>query len=400
MKKLTLNRLNFQRELTLGLMLLLVLSYLFNNSAQAKSVSNNHVLVKSGRAAIVMKNITNQPQGKSTYKSHVATLKPTSVENRIQKSSTEPNEKIRKASPLYSTNAFGFSVYDASISLLTDNDGDGYFSEFELNFDVDYDNGTTDVYADIYYRKPGGEWLWFYTTNDFQISGNSSSDNYSVISNLTTGFPSDSYEFLIDIYESGIPGIVVTYSSADDVDLSNVPLEDNGYDSTLNNALVLQTLSLNLIDDFDFDGFYTGFNFLIDLDNQSFSRNLYAILYSRDSIDGWHKEHTTDTVMVNVNELVEFSIDGLWNTGYETDYYDFLFEIVDADTGEVVSDFGPEYQALSARKLESANWDQAPDVVVEENYSAGGLDFLFILSLGLLALIRVYSNRKYRLIAV
>lgn len=396
MKKLTLNRRNFQRELFMGLVLMLILSYVSNSTVQAQSVSNNHVLVKSGRPAVTLKDVTNKAKGKSTYSSNVTKLQLKSINNHIQKGTTTSKRKIRKATPLSSTNAFGFSVYDASVTLIMDNDADGYYSEFELNFDVDYDNGTANVYADIYYRTAGGDWLWFYTTNDFQVSGNSSSDSYSVISNLSSDFPSDGYDFLIDIYESGVPGIVVTYSSVDDFDLSNVLLEDNGYDSAVNNALSLQTLSLNLIDDFDFDGFYTGFNLLIDLDNQSFDRNLYAILYSRDSVSGWYKEHTTQTVLVNLNETVEFSIDGLWNTGYETDYYDFLVEIVDADTGEVVVDFGPEYQTLSARKLESANWDQVADVVVVESYSAGSMGWVFYLSIVLLAIIRVYPNRTWK----
>ncbi len=394
MKKLTQKRINLRFDRTLALIFVVLLNYLWGNSVQAKLIANHQVIIKSGRAAVTLKQFAVHPKGKGKYHSMVKTLNRQQKLHNRGKSDLNPKLKHRLLSPETSTNAFGFRVFDASISLITDRDKDNYYSEFELNFDVDYDNGATEVYAEIYYRTDGGDWLWFYTTEDFQINGNTSADSYSVITELTSGFPGNRYDFLIDIYESGVEGIVDTYSSIDDLDLSGILLEDNGYDSPLNNAISLQSLSLNLIDDLDFDGFYTGFNLHINLDNQSFDRNLYAILYSRDSASDWYKEHTTITVKVHFDEQVEFSIDGLWNTGYETDYYDFLVEIVDADSGEVIADFGPEFQALSARKLESADWDDTTDVIVEENGSAGSNDIQLLFALMLLAVVRRSGQKK------
>lgn len=378
MKKICCNIHNFRRGIQFSLLLLGLLSVLASPALLAKQRNNSNILIKSGKAAISLSDRTRQRKGKAQYTSRVSKI---AGKQRLFKQQLQSSANARKLTPVYATNAFGFSVYDATVNLITDNDNDGYFSEFALNIDVDFDGGAAAVYAEIYYRTAGGNWLWFDTTDNFQINGQVSSDSYSVISNLTAGFPSEQYDFLIDIYEVNVPGIVVTYSSVDDVDLANVMLEDAGYDSAVNNDLTLQSLSMNLFGDDDHDGFYYSFNLTAEITNQSFDRNLYAILYSRDSTNDWYKEHTTTTVQVNLNETVEFSIDGTWNTGYPTDYYDFLVEIVDADTGEVLVDFGPEYQVLSQKALESSDWDNSMDVIVG---SSSGGSFNLSLLMGLI----------------
>ena len=354
--------------------------------ANAKSSANENILVKSGLAKIVDKGVLVKRNSKANYNSQVSEVKNLQKVEKVSKN----QQILRKKMPLQSTQAFGFSVYDANVLLLDDRDLDGYYSEFELNFDVDYDNGPATVYAKIYYRTSAGDWIWFYTTDDFDINGNASSDSYSVISTLSTRFPSDEYDFLIDIYEAGVPGIVDTYSSSIDSDLMNVPLEDTGYDSAINQDLNLISLSFNSFGDDDFDGFYYNFNLVARVKNDSFDRRLQAKIYTRDSVSGWSLEHTTASVWVNFNESVKFDVDGLWSTGYASDYYDFLIEVIDVDSGEIVVDYGPEYEVLSQQALESQNLDRPNDVVVvvDEGYSSGSSGLTMILGLLLFSILR------------
>lgn len=376
----------FRKNINGFYLMLLLLINVMSMKAFAQSDTNNNILVKSGKAAVNTKGKLLKREGKRTYSSKI-----------LKNTGSQGNQKsagsgliLRKKTPPQSTQAFGFSVFDADVNLLVDDDFDGYFSEFTLNFDVDYDNGPATVYAKIYYSYQGGDWTWFYTTQDFDINGNASSDTYSLTTTLTSRFPTGDYDFLIDIYESGVSGIVDTYSSDNDFDLANLPLEDIGYDSINNQDITLQSLSFNSYGDDDFDGFYHGFNINTRITNQSFDRNLKAVIYTRDSVSGWSIEHTTNIVWVNYNESVEFDVDGLWTSGFVADYYDFLIEIVDDDTGEVIIDFGPEYAALSQQPLESENFDQ-PDtvvVVVDEGYSSGSSGYFMYILLIILAFVR------------
>jgi len=336
-----------------------------------------------------------------TYQTQ-ASIKP--VENNRQKinadAASTPRLRADKNSlQRATTSAFGFEVFDATVFYFRDLDNDGFYSDIDIEMDVDIDSGSADVFAEIFYLNTNGEWQFLSSTEVFSITGNLASDSFTTAITLLDGFPDNYYDLLIDIYEEGIPGIVATLEAADDVDLALVPLEDLSFDSSFNsNALLLDTLFMDLFDDYDADGFYSEFDFEISLQNETFGRRLQAVFYSRDTVTDWFFETSTASVFVNRGETVTFSISGDWNTGYVTDYYDFLVEIVDIDTGEVIDDFGPEYNALFERPMESNDFDEAIQTVifVEESYSSGSADWLLMLLLTLALVSRgiVQSKKK------
>ena len=297
----------------------------------------------------------------------------------------------------FSTSAFGFEVFDASVFLIGDQDNDGFYSDFDIEMDVDIDSGTANVFAEIYFLNSNGDWQFLSSTAVFSITDNLASDSFTTAITLVDGFPDNYYDLLIDIYEEGIPGIVATIEASDDADLALVPLEDLNFDSNFNtNELILQQLSMGLFDDYDLDGFYSEFDLEISLENQTFGRRLQAVLYSRDTVTNWFLETSTASVFVNRGESVTYTISGDWNTGYVTDYYDFLVEIVDVDSGEVVADFGPEYNALFERPMESDDFDSAIEtiIIVEDGYSSGSTDWMFVLILMLALITRITTQSK------
>jgi len=127
-----------------------------------------------------------------------------------------------------------FSIFDAYSQLIDDFDGDGYFQTFSIAFDADVYtyNGPNQahVYAEIYLSKHGGPWEYFHTTESFTIYGESTEDEYEVISNLTSGYGTNHYDVLIDLYEVGYSEIIATYSSDDNNSLYALPLESDEYD--------------------------------------------------------------------------------------------------------------------------------------------------------------------------
>lgn len=127
-----------------------------------------------------------------------------------------------------------FSIYDASSRLFEDFDFDGFYQTFSVTFDVDvdgvYSDERADVYAELYLSRDGGPWVHYYTTDVFQLYGNSPDDDYEVLTTLYTGFGTDVYDVLVDIYEVGYSDIVATIS-ADEVDgLYALPLESSDRD--------------------------------------------------------------------------------------------------------------------------------------------------------------------------
>ncbi len=348
-------------------------------------------LAKANPATVRNTDKMMQKRNSGEYKTSVTIQSP-----KQKIASSSKTARLRKTSPESSTNAFGFEIYDAVVYLLEDMDNDGFYSEFDVEIDVDVDSGFADVYAEIYFRNGNGDWQYLTTTEVFEIESNLASDSYTVAIQLLDGFPTDYYDILIDVYEDGFAGIVATLEPFDDGDLEFLPLEDILNDSG-SNSLILDYISMDLFGDYDFDGFYHQFDIEIAISNETFARNLQAVLYYRDSVSGWYFATETTPTWVSYGDNLTISINADWGgTDFPTDYYDFLIEIEDVDTGEVVDSFGPEYLALSEKPLESSSFDE--DTVVDEvHYSSGSSNSVFILLLLLIGVTRSFYGKKAKI---
>jgi len=127
-----------------------------------------------------------------------------------------------------------FDIYSASSFLQDDYDGDGYYQTFSVTFDADIysytDNQYGEVYALLYLSKNGGPWTHYFTTDNFLIEGDSDLDEYEVISTMVSGYASDHYDVLIDLYQVGYSDIVASLSSQDSNALYALPIESADYD--------------------------------------------------------------------------------------------------------------------------------------------------------------------------
>ncbi|SIQ70101.1 GlyGly-CTERM domain-containing protein [Shewanella morhuae] len=145
-------------------------------------------------------------------------------------SSSAASDNVNRA-PVYHS----FSIYDASSRLFEDFDYDGFYQTFSVTFDVDvngyYLNERADLFAELYLSRNGGPWVHYYTTEVFTIYGDSQQDDYEVLTTLYTGYATDYYDVLIDVYEVGYSDVVATIS-ADEIDsLYALPLESSDRDT-------------------------------------------------------------------------------------------------------------------------------------------------------------------------
>lgn len=291
-----------------------------------------------------------QPDAKSRARLHVSAGK------------TLPARKIaRAAAVMQSADLSNFYIYDAFSTLRLDRDDDGYHSEFEVRFDADSLVGGTYVYARLYLRRAGeSEWFLYHETGDFRIDGQTPDDQYYVITTLDAGYPSDGYDVLIDLYESGRSGIVATFGPLDSAALSNLPLEEAGLDLPFGIAgYSIRDVSTELILDADGDGHYSRFRIAFDPDADFDSRLVYARVWARPRGGAWIEEHVTADFPVQTGGQADvYVLDVEWRSGYPTAYYDFQIDLHDAATDLLVASAGSERLALAQVPLEDRSRDQ------------------------------------------
>ena len=119
-----------------------------------------------------------------------------------------------------------FWFYYADVQLFSDDDHDGYFYGIDVLFDADTYFDVADVYAVLYLSFEGGPWNEYAVTETFSIYGATSDDEYVVVTQLESGYPTGSYDLLIELYDTYDGAFVADIGPEDDSGLGFLPLED------------------------------------------------------------------------------------------------------------------------------------------------------------------------------
>ena len=93
-----------------------------------------------------------------------------------------------------------FEIYAADVQLISDLDGDGHHHALRVVFDADVSTGSATVYAKLYLSREGEHWGHYFTTDLFQIHGDSTDDRYEVETELLDGYYPGYYAVLIELY--------------------------------------------------------------------------------------------------------------------------------------------------------------------------------------------------------
>jgi hypothetical protein len=119
-----------------------------------------------------------------------------------------------------------FWFYTADVVLFNDHDNDGYFHGIDLLFDADTYFVSADVYAVVYLSFEGGPWNEYAVTDPFTISGTSADDEYVIVTELLSGYPSGSYDLLIELFDAVDGSFLAWYGPEDTPALAFLALED------------------------------------------------------------------------------------------------------------------------------------------------------------------------------
>jgi hypothetical protein len=124
----------------------------------------------------------------------------------------------------------GYSIRGVSTTLLIDSDRDGHYSGFRITFDPDADFDGTYVYAKLWVRAQGGEWIEEHVSDDFLVDATGSVDVYSLTADWISGYPTAYYDVQIDLHDAA-SGALVASAGSERPELSRIPLEDQSRDT-------------------------------------------------------------------------------------------------------------------------------------------------------------------------
>ncbi|GAA4355928.1 choice-of-anchor H family protein [Kangiella marina] len=367
--------------------------------------------LKGQSSSVVRTNVYSSQQSSSNLEQELKAFQSLDFKNQknttraeMQKHRAETSKLPKSSGKAQKNGLSHLYIHDAAVLLFDDNDGDGYYSQLRVDFDVDSSYADYfDVYAELFIRRVGDtQWTHYYTTDVFEIYYDYGSDEYSVTTRLNTGFPPGNYEVLIDLFEYGYSDTVDTLDPYDDYDLANLPLEDKTYESTgVTSDTYVDNVKTEIFTDSDDDGFYREFTITFDVDTEDTAdRDVYVNLYQRTDGGSWQFETETDVFTVyGYSSEDAFEISGNWQSGYPANYYDFRLEVIDANSGEVLDDVSPEFSPLLQVPLEDANSDTRdsspnPPSSTTSSESGGGSTGIFMLILlGLLGACRKIIKR-------
>lgn len=123
----------------------------------------------------------------------------------------------------------GYSINDVFTDLIADDDGDGYYSRFRITIDPDADFDSRLVYARVWVRARGGEWIEEYATEDWRVETAGSSDAYILDADWVSGYPTSYYDVQVDLYDSA-SNLLIASAGSDRPDFAQIPLEDRSRD--------------------------------------------------------------------------------------------------------------------------------------------------------------------------
>jgi hypothetical protein len=199
----------------------------------SKSLTNELRLTiaeENNTAAIIDQHI-----GKATGKTRTEIINSKAKSIKLSKNSSKSMTKdnLLAQSRNYSNYA-DFAIYGATTLLQDDYDSDGFYQTFSVSFDADIVSYTQsqlgEVYALFYISNNGGPWTHYYTTDNFIIEGETDLDEYEVITTFLSGYSTDHYDILIDLYQVGYSDIAASYSSDNSNALFALSLESADYD--------------------------------------------------------------------------------------------------------------------------------------------------------------------------
>lgn len=133
-----------------------------------------------------------------------------------------------------------FWFYSADVVLFNDHDLDGHFHGVDLLFDADTYYDEVEVYAVAYLSLSDGPWNEYFATDNFTLFGTSADDAFNVVTELVSGYPTGSYDLLIELFDAYDDTYLASFGPLDTSLLAFLPLEDSDRDVPAETIVVVE----------------------------------------------------------------------------------------------------------------------------------------------------------------
>jgi hypothetical protein len=193
-------------------------------------VTSNAFFAESGRTQAAPNNVANQEQPAIVPGAPRDRSALRSAQSRLAASANSSDSSLASAVVASAPNT-DFWFYRTDVELFADDDNDGYFSGIDLLFDADTYYSRAEVYAVIYLSYEGGAWTEYAETDDFVINDSSGDDEYVVVTDLVSGYPTGDYDILIELFDAFNNDFVADIGPESTSELSFLPLEDIARDA-------------------------------------------------------------------------------------------------------------------------------------------------------------------------
>lgn len=160
--------------------------------------------------------------GKLSKDEHTALV--TEGSRAAEKRSSGPEKLAAKSAK--TTANYDFWFYSADVILFNDHDIDGHFHGVDLLFDADTYYESAEVYAVVYLSLDGGPWNEYSATENFLLFGASPDDDFNIVTELVSGYPTGSYDLLIELFDGYNDAFLASFGPIDTPELAFLPLED------------------------------------------------------------------------------------------------------------------------------------------------------------------------------
>ena len=323
---------------------------------------------------------------------------------------TNPNKKADapfKTAQLQSGAYAEISLYDIWFTMLTDNDGDGYYQKFEINFDLDTPYNAFDIYV---VGKLGEQIL--FQTDAFTLNNNSANDSYQTTVLLTQGYASAWYPLSLTVYDAQTQQPVAEFNTNNNELFTDLYLEDATADNQAAQSVSMYNLAYQLSEDWDNDGYFTQIAVEFDVDAPNQTRWIYAEVFLVDAYDHWHEIIRTQPFQIqHYNDSDRYQSTLTLDYGFDPQAYQLAVRVYDANNhNPILTSKSPNGTYAN---MESQNWDDdylnqdstnEDGVIVEEEYyysssgSGGSLNISLLIAMGLFAhALKRRSSRKVQL---
>ena len=126
----------------------------------------------------------------------------------------------------------GYSIGEVYTDLIADGDRDGHYSRFQITFDPDADFEDRLVFARVWVRARGGEWIEEFVSEDWWVETSGQDDAYALDVDWISGYPTSYYDVQIDLYDAATE-LLIASAGSERADLAQLPLEDRSRDQVI-----------------------------------------------------------------------------------------------------------------------------------------------------------------------